>query len=89
MHAERTELLTEQVAIERGRSSLPRGREPGCGLDTHAAAPVDDPTPELDRRDVPLAYGPQAHDEPDVAGRDPVLIGIRNDRRVEQGRGLD
>ena len=49
---------------------------------------VDHPGPERDRRDVPLAGGPQAEDEPPRPVGQARLVGVPDHRRVEQGRRL-
>ena len=50
---------------------------------------VDDAGTEHDGRHVPLTRRPETHDEPHRTGGKVPLVVMRDDRRVEQRRGLD
>ena len=66
----------------------------GCGdragnrVERNVSVGADEAAAKLDRREMTLAGGTQAHDEPQRAGRDAVLIRVRDNRGVEQCRRL-
>ena len=66
-----------------------RPGEPPAGVDLDLVIGSDDAGAEDDRRHVPLARRPQAHDEPHRAGGKVALVVMRDDRRVEERRRLD
>ena len=57
-------------------AELPGRRRPSAGAERHG-------------RDLPLADRAQRHDEPDLAGRQPRLVGVEHRARVEQRGGLE
>jgi hypothetical protein len=61
----------------------------GQRVDDDFLAAGDRPGAEDDRTDVPLAGGPQAHDELDRPRAGAALVRVRHDRGVEQGGGVD
>ena len=63
--------------------------EASAGVDLDLVIGRDDAGAEDDRRHVPLARGPQTHDEPHRAGGKVALVVMRDDRRVEERRRLD
>ncbi len=63
--------------------------EPSARVDVDLVIGGDDAGAEDDRRHVPLAGGPETHDEPHRAGGKVALAVMRDDRRVEQRRRLD
>ena len=69
--------------ICRGSVRKPAGRE-----DLDPLIGMDDAGSERDGRNVPFPGGAQAENEAQRAGRQAGLIGVRNDRGIEQGRGF-
>ena len=81
------QLAVEEGLLVQGVGHQLRGLdEPGRLVHPDAALGVDHAGPERDRRDVPLAGGPQAQDEPAGPGGQAGLVGVPDHRRVEQGR---
>ena len=81
------ELAVEQVLLVEGVGDQFRGGdEPGRLVHADPALGVDRAGAEGDGRDVPLAGGPQADDEPARAGGQARLVGVPDHRGVEQGR---
>ena len=74
------------LVVERVGHQLRRRDEPGRLVHADAALGVDRAAAEGDRRDVPLAGGPQAEDEPARPVGQPRLVGVPDHRRIEQGR---
>ena len=63
--------------------------EASAGVDLDLVIGSDDAGAEDDRRHVPLARGPETHNEPHRAGGQVALVVMRDDRRIEQRRRLD
>jgi hypothetical protein len=82
----REELILAVMIGRRAVAGDEGGRE---RVERQRALGVDGPRPELDRRDVPLTDGPQAHDESSSTLARARLIGRRNDGRIEESRALD
>lgn len=72
----------------RVRDDLRRGHMARHRIKRDLQVPVDHAAAEFDRRNVPLAGRAQAHDETLRAVREPALIRMRDDRRVEQRRAF-
>ena len=69
-------------------SDLGRDDRGGDRVKCEVAVDADEAAAKLDRREVALAGGAQAHDEAQGAGRHAVLGRVRDDRRIEQRRRL-
>ena len=63
--------------------------EASAGVDVDLVIGSDDAGAEDDRRHVPLARGPETHNEPHRAGGKVALVVMRDDRRIEQRGRLD
>ena len=57
-------------------------------IEGHRRVAVEDARPKLDRRDVSLADGAQAHDESRLVRAEAGLIGRGHERRIEEGGPL-
>jgi hypothetical protein len=89
VYIELTQFGVEDVLLV-DRSSVARGAcLPTRRFHFDLAARVDDARAKLDRRDVPLADGPQAQDEALLARGEALLVGRRHDGRIGQRGGLD
>ena len=81
------QLAVEEGLLVEGVGHQVRGRdEPGRLVHADPVLGVDHAGAERDRRDVPLAGGPQAEDEPARPVGQARLVGVPDHRRVEQGR---
>ena len=80
------ENLLEVNAVRRDPRAVQLRRQ---RVDHHVVVRRQRAGAENDTADVALASGPQAHDEPRVAVADAALVGVRDDRRVEQRRRID
>ena len=83
------EFLLEKFAIVRNGPGTAGVEEPAGRVEADLGLAADRAGPELDARQVAFADRPQAHDEPDFSGSTARLVGMRDDRRIEQGRGLE
>ena len=81
------QLAVEEGLLVEGVGHQVRGRdEPGRLVHADPVLGVDHAGAEGDRRDVPLAGGPQAEDEPAGPVGQARLVGVPDHRGVEQGR---
>ena len=69
-------------------ADLGRDDRGGDRGECEVAVDADEALAKLDRREVALAGGAQAHDEAQGAGRDTFLRRVRDDRGIEQRRRL-
>ena len=83
------QLAPEQLPLVE-RAAGPPGHQDGPGIvEADLPAGADDAGAELDAGEVSLADGPQAHHEAGLPGRQAVLVGVEDDRRVAQRRRFD
>jgi hypothetical protein len=87
--AHRAEPGVERGAVEQTGLHRSQRRERLRLVDRHLAVGADGADPEADGRPVPFADAPERQHEPDPAGRCRRLVGVHDDARVAQGRGLD
>ncbi len=80
--------MEEPPAVRPGRVSAV-AEELTRVIETDCPGRVDSACAELDRRDVALAHGPQAHDETRLARGQAALVGVGDHGRVEQGRTFE
>ena len=76
-------------AAGRGSATLRNRGEAGGRIDVTLPSAAIEPATKGQGRDMSFADGAQAQDEAKPAFRRAGLIGMRDDARIEQGRGLE
>ncbi len=88
--AELEQLRGEARLVEVAGRCAPTADQSGSRfVEPDAGVGIENAGAKLDRRQMSLAHGPQAHDEALRAARETALVRRRHDRRVEQCCGLD
>ena len=87
--AERSKTAGELLAVEDGWLDGCQRREGSGVVDGDSSGCVDRPRAEPDAGPMALADPAHAHDEPEGAERCAGLVGVLDDARVAQRRGLD
>ena len=78
-----------RFVVTRRRPAIAGHQRRSERIEGDVAGRVEHTGPELDRRDVPLPHGAQAHDEPPLAGPQTRLVGRRDDGRIEESGAFD
>ena len=80
--------LEQRLLVDGVRNLARLGEKARGGQDLDPLIGMDDAGAKRDGGDVPFAGGAQAENEPQRAGRQTRLVGVRHDGRIEQGRGF-